>query len=134
MRLLLVDDDSDFQSLIASSAPPWIEIVPCGSTREAVEILTCPPARIDLSLVDIDMDPYLEPLAEREGLGLIRWMLETRRSTPSILVSASPLPTGGETEAPPVVGFLSKPVNLDRLFRFRGAFRDLFSERSGPGA
>lgn len=128
MKLLLVDDDPDFRSLIEESAPPWIEVLPCSSSRQAVSLLDSTAAQeIEFSVIDLCMEPFLEQQTEREGVGLIRWMARKGRGIPSILVSADERALEAvHPTLPTVIGCLTKPVDLDRLYRFFGAFRDLF--------
>jgi DNA-binding NtrC family response regulator len=130
MKLLLVDDDPDFRSLISQTAPSWIEVLACSSTREAVDLLDSPAARsIRFCLIDLCMEPFLEERTDREGLGLVRWMISEGRLHPSILVSGDRRALqASRAPKPPVVGCLTKPLDLDRLYRFLGSFRDLFGD------
>lgn len=130
MRLLVVDDDPDFRSMIEQTAPAWLELVLCGSSREALEMLGSVGSHgIDLALIDLHMEPLLERMPDTEGLGLIRWMRDNHRGIPVIVVSAHGRWTrslsGTDTA---VVGFLGKPLDLDRLYRFCGSFSELFDK------
>lgn len=43
MRLLVIDDDPDFRSLVAASAPAWLDVVTCSSSQEAMQKLAASP-------------------------------------------------------------------------------------------
>lgn len=126
MHLLVVDDDADFRSLIAESAPAWVNVTPCAGSREAVGIIGEEGApRPDFAIIDLKMKPHLERLSELEGLALARWIYLNRPKLPMILVSANGLPDTDVGAIGPV-GFLRKPLDLTSLYRFLAAYEDLF--------
>ena len=130
MRLLLVDDDADFTSLITSNAPSWLRITECPSSEDVVRLVKqLGTGRFDLALIDLNMRAYLERLSELEGLALVRWLRRQGETKPVIVISGhlQKLPHAGAESA--VLGFLRKPIDLDSVFRFIGAYADLFGLR-----
>ena len=126
MRLLVVDDDPDFAALIVASAPSWLRVSECASSEETIRMLERPGReRFDMALIDMDMRAHLDTLSEHEGLALARWMRRHGETQPLIIVSGhvDPALLSGASS---VTGFLRKPVNLDRVYRFLKAYVDLF--------
>ena len=128
MRLVVVDDDPDFRSLVTESAPPWLDIVECGSSREAVTLIRSERAEgAAFILVDLCMDPFLGRDHQGEGLELVRWLFARGHGSRAILMSGdrAALKVAQRTN-PQVAGCLAKPLDLDRFYRFLSAFNELF--------
>jgi len=135
MRLLIVDDDPEFCTLIRHTTPSWLQTIALSSTSEAVEALeTSRFETVDIALVDMNMPPFLAELAEHEGPCLIRWMVEHDLAVPTILVSAQHRPEEGTVGGfPSVVGFLRKPLDLQRLYAFLSTYAQLFETTGNRG-
>lgn len=137
MKLLLVDDDPDFRRLVVESAPSWLNVVPCGSTREATELLKAGAHCADVAMIDLHMTPHLGDVAEQEGWALLQWMNREQRSMPVIVATSHTCRTHkGSDFATMVSGVLRKPVDLGLLYEYLKAFGQLFNclvDRDHPG-
>lgn len=125
MRLLVIDDDPDFRSMIHSTAPSWIDLVLCDSSRSAMEYFSRVASEApDLAIVDIHMKAHLDPLSEREGLALVQWIHHRQPTLPIVVASTSS--QWIEVTTPHFLGFLSKPIDLTALYGLLDAYAHLF--------
>ena len=134
MKVLVADDDPDFRSMIREAAPPWLDVLTCASSADAIDLMhSAEAADLDLALVDLRMDPHLAETAELEGLALVRWMRGDHPAVPVVLVSGSAVPSawGGPAREAGTLGFLSKPLDLEHFFALLDAYRRLFGPAGG---
>ena len=128
MRILLVDDDQDFRELISSTVPAGIEILSFASTEELRRHSVQGDLEMfDMALIDQEMPPHIEAIAEKEGFALGRWLRSRGTKVPMILVSSHPFNSGKSREDQVLfMGYLRKPVSLKLLHGFLVAYDRLF--------
>lgn len=108
-RLLVVEDDSEFQRLVRSALTrAGYEVVAASDAREGLAALA-QSGRIDLALLDVNMPGM-------DGLEMLRRLRAGHSDLPVIMMTADQTPTTVvEAMREQACDFLSKPFELDEL-------------------
>ena len=111
MKILIVDDVTDYLKALARALPEGHSAVTAASIQEAKQRMD---GSIDLALLDVRLSE--EDMANRDGIVLLGWIKEAYPNIPVIMMSAyrdhdasvDALNLGASH-------FLKKPINLREL-------------------
>lgn len=112
-RILIVDDERPVGTLLEHTLDDMqdadVELIVVECASEAMDI--CREVRPDLAFVDAD-------LANREGVSLRAWLLDTFASDPPtvvLLVDKGRIPAVEQNDQPDAIEYVEKPFDPDTI-------------------